>query len=83
MSDLIMPELGGDGLLREMERQELNIPCIILSGHPIADDVANEEFKALHGWVLKPPRVDTLARAVSKVLHNDHDPDDVWMAKNS
>ncbi|MEA1978090.1 MAG: PAS domain S-box protein [Chloroflexota bacterium] len=71
LSDLVMPELDGKELLREMEDRGLNIPCIILSGHPMTDEVDREGFKALYGWVLKPPDVQKLARTVSSVLHRD------------
>ena len=77
VSDLAMPEFDGKELLREMEGRGLNIPCIILSGHPITDEVDREDFKALSGWVLKPPDIQELARTVSRVLHDDLDPDEV------
>jgi PAS domain S-box-containing protein len=74
LSDLVMPEMDGKELLREMEGRGLNIPCIILSGHPMTDEVDREDFKALVGWVLKPPDVQKLARTISRVLHGDSDP---------
>ena len=77
LSDLVMPELDGKELLREMEVRGFNIPCIILSGHPITDDVDREDFKALNGWVLKPPDVQKLARTISSVLHSDSEPEEV------
>jgi PAS domain S-box-containing protein len=77
LSDLVMPEMDGKELLREMEGRGLNIPCIILSGHPMTDEVDREDFKALVGWVLKPPDVQKLARTISRVLHGDSGPREV------
>ncbi len=77
VSDLVMPGLDGKELLREMEGRGLNIPCIILSGHPMTDEMDREDFKSLNGWILKPPDVQKLAGTISRVLRGDSNPEEL------
>ena len=39
LSDAVMPEMGGSALLHAVHDQNLNIPFIIVTGHPLEQDI--------------------------------------------
>lgn len=68
VSDVIMPRLGGVGLLRALRQQGVNLPVILLSGHPRDEDPNDVETLGLCAWLSKPPQSDELAKAMAKAL---------------
>jgi CheY-like chemotaxis protein len=68
LSDLVMPVMGGQAMFREMQRRELTVPIIMLSGHPMESEIARLKLEGLAGWLLKPPTTDHLAHLVASVL---------------
>ena len=68
LSDMIMPEMGGDELLAAMHQRGLAVPMVILSGNPLNHDVTDMERKGLAGWLLKPPNLNELAQLLAQVL---------------
>ncbi len=68
VSDVIMPEMSGLALAREINRQDLGVPMILLSGQ-----MAGVEIEALRKsgrlmTISKPPRLDALSEAVNQLL---------------
>ncbi len=68
MSDLVMPEMGGRALLQEVKQRGVTAPMVILSGHPLDDELASLQALGLAGWLLKPPEVEQLARLLAQAL---------------
>ena len=67
LTDLIMPQLGGDALLAEMRARGLRTPVVILSGHPLEGELAELKQLGLAGWLLKPPDIKELAQLLASV----------------
>jgi PAS domain S-box-containing protein len=69
ISDLIMPVMGGEELIRMLRSQRWEKPVVILSGSPITK--ANVEELSSYGlitWLQKPPTLDQLAHAINHSL---------------
>ncbi len=68
ISDVIMPRLGGIGLLQALRQQGVNTSMILLSGHPRGEDPNDVESLGLCAWLTKPPQSEELAKAVEQAL---------------
>jgi CheY-like chemotaxis protein len=68
IGDLVMPQMGGDGLLAAMRAQGLTTPVVILSGHPLESELAGLKERGLSGWLLKPPKIQDLALVLAQAL---------------
>jgi CheY-like chemotaxis protein len=64
LSDVVMPGMGGIGLIETMQQRGLNKHVVLLTGHPLKEDWGH--LKA--DWILKPPSLETLARVIAKAL---------------
>lgn len=73
ISDLVMPELGGEGLCVELLRRRPCLKMILVSGYPIG---ATGQLRETHGIVRlqKPLGMQALAAAVRTALEGDVDP---------
>jgi CheY-like chemotaxis protein len=63
-----MPEVGGITLLRMLRKSGIVIPFILITGHPLQEELEKLRAEGLSTWMLKPPRVKQLAQVISKVL---------------
>jgi DNA-binding NtrC family response regulator len=54
VTDLRMPELPGDMLLREIRAHNLELPVIVMSGHATAQDQAKLRQDGASGFIPKP-----------------------------
>ncbi|MFZ1509894.1 MAG: ATP-binding protein, partial [Anaerolineae bacterium] len=70
LSDLMMPVMGGEALLRAMRARGLTTPVVMLSGHPLEGDLVGLKTQGLAGWLLKPPDLDDLARLLTQALES-------------
>lgn len=70
LSDLVMPDIGGQVLLQTMRQRGLTIPFLILSGHPRNVKQQSPQMEAVTGWLLKPIGAKELAMAVARALKN-------------
>lgn len=75
LSDLVMPEMGGQALLHAMRQRGLTMPVVILSGHPMESELEELQAMGLAGWMLKPPSVQPLAELLARVLHKEFESD--------
>ena len=64
VSDVVMPKMGGVALYHALQQQGIDIPVILLTGHPL-----NGELATLHvEWMLKPPDLATLSENIARTL---------------
>ena len=70
LTDAIMPVMGGIGLLKEIRQRGLETPVILITGHPLQD-----ELEALHrldmtAWLTKPVNMVQLANTLALTLRH-------------
>jgi CheY-like chemotaxis protein len=68
LSDLVMPEMGGQALFNQLKKQGLNLPIVMMSGHPMENELEVLRSEGLAGWMLKPPTIEKLSRLLAHVL---------------
>ncbi|MBN2006557.1 MAG: response regulator [Anaerolineae bacterium] len=71
LSDMVMPEMGGAALFHAMRQRGLRIPVIMLSGHPLENELQDLQSQGLAGWLLKPPDLAHLAQALRRILYEN------------
>ncbi len=70
LSDLVMPTMGGQALFQAMQERGLRLPMIILSGHPMQNQLDDLRSQGLAGWMLKPPDMEQLSQLLARVLRS-------------
>jgi two-component system cell cycle sensor histidine kinase/response regulator CckA len=68
ISDVVMPGMGGQALFHAMRQRNLTLPMIMLSGHPMEQELQSLQAEGLAGWLLKPPDMEQLSRLLARVL---------------
>jgi PAS domain S-box-containing protein len=68
LSDVVMPEMGGIALLHAMRKRRLTTPVVLLTGHPLSEDMENLREFGLAGWLPKPPNLVNLGHMITQVL---------------
>lgn len=68
LSDVVMPEVGGIALLRAVRQMGISTPFVLLTGHPLQEEMEKLHEVGLTAWMLKPPRVRQLAEVISQAL---------------
>ncbi|MBN2390889.1 MAG: response regulator [Anaerolineae bacterium] len=64
LSDVVMPGMGGLGLIEAMQQRGFTIPVILLTGHPLKEDWTYLKVD----WLLKPPSLEALADVIARAL---------------
>ena len=68
LSDVVMPRLGGTGLVTALRQRGLNVPVILMSGHPLGEDITALEQLGMAACLAKPPGGLQVARAIADAL---------------
>jgi CheY-like chemotaxis protein len=68
LSDLVMPEMGGQALFHALRKRGLILPEVMLSGHPMETELEHLRAQGLAGWLRKPPDVVRLSRMLPRAL---------------
>ena len=68
LSDVVMPEMGGIELLRTIRSQGLQIPVILMTGHPLQEEISGIQDLELTAWMQKPPRLKQLSQIIAQAL---------------
>jgi CheY-like chemotaxis protein len=63
LTDLVMPGMGGLGLLRELRQRSVQVPVVMMSGY--VGDSARENVEGVLAWIEKP----VTARRLGVVIH--------------
>jgi len=69
LSDVVMPGMGGIALFWAIREEEWQTPVILLTGHPMAEELDELRAQGLSAWLSKPPDLERLARAIDDALH--------------
>ncbi|MEJ5308291.1 MAG: ATP-binding protein [Anaerolineae bacterium] len=64
LSDVVMPEMGGLGLIKAMQQRGFSMPVVLLTGHPLKEDWTHLNVD----WLLKPPSLEALAHVIAQAL---------------
>ena len=68
ISDVVMPHMGGVGLFHALQRQGVRVPMLLLSGHPLGDELESLRQRGLRGVLTKPPSAEQLATTIAAAL---------------
>ena len=68
ISDLVMPGMGGQALFHAMRQRNLTLPVIMLSGHPMEQELQSLQAEGMAGWLPKPPDIAQLSDLLAQVL---------------
>jgi nitrogen-specific signal transduction histidine kinase/CheY-like chemotaxis protein len=68
VSDVVMPQMGGQALVSELRARGWQMPVILMSGHP--QDIGIEALRAVgvHAWLPKPPDLAQLSTTIAAAL---------------
>ncbi|MCB0010862.1 MAG: PAS domain S-box protein [Anaerolineales bacterium] len=68
VSDAVMPDMGGIGLLQAMQTAALVQPLIIVTGHPLDGQLEQLQAAGLAAYLTKPYSLEQLSVTIAKVL---------------
>jgi PAS domain S-box-containing protein len=71
LSDLVMPEMGGQALFHALREIDPGARLVIMTGHPTNDELEQMHHQGLSGWLLKPINLNKLAQTIAQVLRDD------------
>jgi CheY-like chemotaxis protein len=66
LSDVVMPGMGGIALFHALQDKHIDIPIVLLSGHPLENTVEN--LDGLAGRLAKPPELESLGELLAEIL---------------
>ncbi|MGC9357634.1 MAG: PAS domain-containing hybrid sensor histidine kinase/response regulator, partial [Anaerolineae bacterium] len=69
LSDVVMPKMGGKALLHALREQGIDVPVILLTGHPLMEELEALREVGLDDWLSKPISLVELAEAVNRALN--------------
>ena len=64
LSDIDMPKMNGLQLLRAVRAQDLDLPVLLVTGHPRVESAVQALEQGAHRYLLKPVALDILTEAV-------------------
>lgn len=70
LTDLVMPELGGDRLIGELKRRNPNVKIVVMSGYLLGEEQKFIQAPNIYGWLQKPPRFQILAKVIREALES-------------
>lgn len=68
LTDVVMPVMGGLALFEEIRRRGMAVPVIMLTGHPMHQQLNRLKERGLRAWMQKPVSIQQLAREISLAL---------------
>ncbi|MBN2392797.1 MAG: PAS domain S-box protein, partial [Anaerolineae bacterium] len=74
LSDMVMPGMGGQALFYAMRERGFTMPMVMLSGHPMENELESLKAQGMAGWIAKPPDIAQLFQLVERVLQEASQP---------
>lgn len=71
LSDLVMPNMSGIMLFRELRQKHPEIGMMVMTGYPMSDNTRETLEEGGVTWLAKPIHSRSLIRAIQKVLHQE------------
>ena len=71
ITDMVMPQMGGKALMRELRQQHPDQKGLIITGYALSDDLQALRSEGFVDTVLKPFDIETLAKVVRRALDED------------
>jgi signal transduction histidine kinase/CheY-like chemotaxis protein len=68
ISDLVMPEMGGEALLKELRKRDPSVKAIMISGYPLLAEGKALVEEGVVAWLQKPFSVEKVVTTVSEAL---------------
>jgi len=68
LSDMVMPDMGGQALFYALQARGTKIPMVTMTGHPMTRELHTLRVEGLAGWILKPPRIEQVAHTLDQAL---------------
>ena len=74
ITDMVMPEMGGKELARELRKQAPDVKILAITGYVLAEDMQELRESGFVDVVYKPFEVDTLAKIIHQILAQNEAP---------
>lgn len=68
LADIVMPEMGGFELYQRVRQEWPEVPCILMSGHPLEREQQRRLEEESIYWIQKPFTIDALSESIRLVL---------------
>jgi len=68
LTDIVMPEMGGRELVRELNKTNPGLRALAITGYALTEDLGKLKEEGILDVVLKPFEMNTLAEAVRRAL---------------
>lgn len=68
LSDVVMPDIGGVALAHALRDQCVSVPVVLMSGHPLDDELLSLQNAGVAAWLPKPCTVERLAQTIAASL---------------
>ncbi len=68
LTDIVMPIMGGRELLQALRQRYADIPIVMMTGHPMGDQLDSLMAEGMTDWLLKPLNLDKLAQLLTQLL---------------
>jgi two-component system cell cycle sensor histidine kinase/response regulator CckA len=68
LSDIVMPSMGGMALIQVLRERQWKKPVLLVTGHPLRDELKSLQPVFPVDWISKPPTLDLLAAKVARLL---------------
>ncbi len=69
LTDMVMPNMGGEALLQALMRKGIAIPVVLLSGYPLTEAGARLHAQAFADYLQKPVGLGQLAKVMTRVIN--------------
>jgi CheY-like chemotaxis protein len=68
LSDVVMPDIGGVALVKALRERDISVPVVLMSGHPLDDELPPLQDAGMVVWLPKPCPMDRLAQTIATSL---------------